>query len=267
MSGPLVTKVWIETGCVVCDVCHNACPDVFEVCGGVCVIRPEALVAAFTKSRSEWILEAASECPVGVIKFEGFEPVIPGEPQEASADVGLPPKAAPLQTTGAAPGPPLTRRRIISAPAIGWLALAGSTAIGALALQRFWMPNVLEEPDARVEIGELAKYAAMPVGEINEDYKPQGIWIARLEDRIVALSTVCTHLGCIPNWSPAERRFRCPCHGSSFTQTGINIEGPAPRPLDRLRMTVQKERLIVDRGRRFQQEKGEWRHPESYVKV
>ena len=50
-----------------------------------------------------------------------------------------------------------------------------------------------------------------------------------------ALSTVCTHLGCTPNWLPVESKFKCPCHGSGFRMTGIHFEGPAPRPLERFK--------------------------------
>ena len=49
-----------------------------------------------------------------------------------------------------------------------------------------------------------------------------------------ALSTVCTHLGCTPNWLPVESKFKCPCHGSGFRMTGIHFEGPAPRPLGKI---------------------------------
>ena len=36
-----------------------------------------------------------------------------------------------------------------------------------------------------------------------------------------------------PNWLDGEQKFKCPCHGSGFYMTGVNFEGPAPRPLER----------------------------------
>ena len=63
-------------------------------------------------------------------------------------------------------------------------------------------------------------------------------WMANSEDGIVALYTVCTHLGCLYSWIPANTRFECPCHGSKFRLDGSYIEGPAPRSLDRFAMTV-----------------------------
>lgn len=52
----------------------------------------------------------------------------------------------------------------------------------------------------------------------------------------VAIYKVCTHLGCIYNWVPANDRFECPCHGSKYRLDGRRIESPAPRTLDRFNL-------------------------------
>lgn len=163
----------------------------------------------------------------------------------------------------------LSRREaaMVTAAGVGWAATAASGVVGLGALQRFMMPNVLEEPDPRVRVGPPSKYAELPVGEVSEDFKDQGIWLVRLENQVAALSIICTHLGCIPNWLANERKFKCPCHGSGFTQDGINFEGPAPRPLERFRISVEDGVVVVDRSRVFQQEKGEWSNPDSYLMV
>lgn len=53
---------------------------------------------------------------------------------------------------------------------------------------------------------------------------------------VAAIYKVCTHLGCIYSWTPANERFECPCHGSKYRLDGRRIEDPAPRSLDRFRV-------------------------------
>jgi cytochrome b6-f complex iron-sulfur subunit len=150
----------------------------------------------------------------------------------------------------------------------GWICFGGATGIAVgPALGRFLMPNVVEEPDPKVRVGPLSRYKEMRPGEVNEDFKPQKIWMIREEDRIAALKTTCTHLGCIPNWLPNDRKFKCPCHGSGFYPSGINFEGPAPRPLERAKISVENGIVVVDTSRKFQQELGQWDNPDSFLKV
>jgi nitrite reductase/ring-hydroxylating ferredoxin subunit len=73
-------------------------------------------------------------------------------------------------------------------------------------------------------------------GQVETKFIQQyGVWIVNYEyngqPEIYALRSVCTHLGCTPNWLEGEQKFKCPCHGSGFYKDGINFEGPAPRPL------------------------------------
>ena len=65
--------------------------------------------------------------------------------------------------------------------------------------------------------------------------------------------------GVIINWLSADEKFKCPCHGSGFVKTGINIEGPAPRPLERYKVTMAEDgQILVDKNTKYQQEKGQW---------
>ncbi len=57
-------------------------------------------------------------------------------------------------------------------------------------------------------------------------------------DGLLALYWKCPHLGCTVPWDDDERRFRCPCHGSIYDYVGRRLAGPAPRPLDLMRVTV-----------------------------
>ena len=170
---------------------------------------------------------------------------------------------------------PSRRDALVTAGLVaGWGALAVVGGGSTLGFARFMAPNVLEVEDPKVRCGPLSKYAALAPGEVNEDYKPvkpSGFWIVRQEDRIAALSIICTHLGCIPSWLPNDRKFKCPCHGSGFKQDGVNFEGPAPRPLERFKIYLDGDTVIVDRSKKFlamgPSATAVWNDPEAYIPV
>jgi cytochrome b6-f complex iron-sulfur subunit len=158
----------------------------------------------------------------------------------------------------------------LSALAVGFTALSATAAAWTLASVRFMFPNILREPPSRFMVGMPEKF---PPGQVEERFKAQfGVWIVNAEyngqQQIFALKSVCTHLGCTPNWLEAEQKFKCPCHGSGFYKDGINFEGPAPRPLERYAISIAASGEVeVDKGRIFQEEMGQWIDPASYIPV
>jgi cytochrome b6-f complex iron-sulfur subunit len=158
----------------------------------------------------------------------------------------------------------VSRRGLFSALGLGWAALTAAS-LGTLgALTRFLFPNVLYEPPQEFKAGFPAEFA---VDQVDERFKASyGVWIVREATGFYALSTVCTHLGCTPNWLSAEGKFKCPCHGSGFVMSGINIEGPAPRPLERYRIGLAEDGQIqIDKNTKYQEEKGQWAMDGAYL--
>ena len=162
---------------------------------------------------------------------------------------------------------------------VAWIVLAWvtfSAAISTMSLMtlRFMFPNVLAEPPSTIKIGLPSRYEPE---DVNEGYKAEwGFWVVRTtkvpaqngQDILYALQSICTHLGCPPNWLAAEQKFKCPCHGSGFYITGINFEGPAPRPLERFKVALADDgQIMVDKSQRFQQELGQWSDPDSFIPV
>lgn len=158
----------------------------------------------------------------------------------------------------------MTRRDFASRA--GWVAFftfIGTFLLGSL---RYMFPRVLFEPSPRFKAGYPEDY---PVGEVSTKWvKDYRVWIIREDWGYYALLAVCTHLGCTPRWLRAENKFKCPCHGSGFTKEGINFEGPAPRPLERLAISIAEDgQILVDKSMRFREERGEWGKPGSFLGI
>ena len=65
-------------------------------------------------------------------------------------------------------------------------------------------------------------------------------WLRRDGDKVMAWNAECPHLGCKVAYDRGSSRFGCPCHESSFSDTGKRLGGPAPRSLDPLETRVNK---------------------------
>ena len=184
-------------------------------------------------------------------------------PSSAEEKASVPAKPAAKKPAAEKGG--FTRRGFFSWAAVGWVGF--SAAIGGClgAFNRFLFPNVLFEPPTRFKVGRPDEFGE---GIVDERFKEaRGIWVINDGTRIYALITICTHLGCPPNWLGAQNKFKCPCHGSGFYMSGINFEGPAPRPLERYRIAQSDDgQIVVDRSRIFQQEKGQWSDPDSFLR-
>ncbi len=131
------------------------------------------------------------------------------------------------------------------------------TALGAglLMFVRFFFPRVLFEPNTRFKIGYPGDFT---FGVDTRFQDRQRIWVVRNSEGIFAISAVCTHLGCTPDWKPGDNKFKCPCHGSGYDSEGINFEGPAPRPMDRAHLELDPDgQIVVDLSRLYSWPKGE----------
>ena len=116
------------------------------------------------------------------------------------------------------PAQPISRRGFVSWMSVGWIAFTAAMGGIVTAATRFMFPSTFKA-------GKPNDYA---IGKVDERWKESyGVWLVRTDEGFYALSTICTHLGCTPNWLPAENKFKCPCHGSGYYPSGINFEGPA----------------------------------------
>ena len=222
-----------------------------------------------------------------------------GEPATPAAAVPTPaaapaaarvPSAPAAAVAAAAPAPPVARTgvstRYVGTPAVGtskaaaaggvaavgpdgspvnrqrrrlvWSCVAAFLVTWFIAFFRFFLPRTLFEPNTVFKIGYPSDYGL----GIDERWLQQyRIWVDRTPDRLFVIFARCTHLGCTPNWKPAENKFKCPCHGSGYDNEGINFEGPAPRPMDRAHIEIAPDgQIVVDVARLYSWPKGQPSH-------
>jgi cytochrome b6-f complex iron-sulfur subunit len=150
------------------------------------------------------------------------------------------------------------RRRIV------WGTVAGSLTVFFLMFVRFFLPRSILEPSSIFRIGSPNDYALGVDTKWQQQYR---IWVTRTSDRLFVIYARCTHLGCTPDWKASENKFKCPCHGSGYYKSGVNFEGPTPRPLERAHIFISPDdgQIVVDKSQKFQYELGQWEDPNAFI--
>ena len=148
-----------------------------------------------------------------------------------------------------------SRRRLfkwITAAAMSFVGLG----LGVPLLGYLISPTLKRREQSWVEIGKVKDLPVMEpkqldyVATVRDGYMAstahKAVWAVKKDNGdVTAFSPQCTHLGCGYRWEAADRKFKCPCHGSMYDVNGTVVDGPAPRPLDRLPVKIEKGVLYV----------------------
>lgn len=136
---------------------------------------------------------------------------------------------------------------------LSWTGLGLYLATFSAAVVNFFWPRVSNRPARSVQVGLPDDFQH---GQVVYD-RGQKLFIVRNEMGFLALSARCTHLGCMVVWNRDHRMFLCPCHGGKFDSGGRNVEGPPPRPLDALALSLDDGGfLVVDLDDKLNRKKG-----------
>ena len=135
--------------------------------------------------------------------------------------------------------PELVPRRDVLGLLSLW-SMVSALAFATVGMLRLPRAAVLPTPSKKFRV---VMPDTLPAGEA---FVPAGRSVALFRDGegVHAISTVCTHLGCIVK--PTASGFECPCHGSRFTKDGAVTGGPAPAPLGWLQVSVAAGVIMVD---------------------
>ena len=135
---------------------------------------------------------------------------------------------------------PVPRRDFLGIASMG--AAGSALALAAAGMVRLPNAAVVSSPTKKFQV--TLPESLLP----GQPYFPPGRQVAVFRDSsgVWAISTICTHLGCLVRSTPEG--FDCPCHGTYFTADGAVIRGPAPRPLPWFKVTGSGNTYVVDEG-------------------
>jgi nitrite reductase/ring-hydroxylating ferredoxin subunit len=133
---------------------------------------------------------------------------------------------------------PVPRRDFLGLSALA--ATASALFFAALGMLRLPRAAVLSSPSKKFRV--TLPESLTP----GQAFVPPGRSVALFRDAegVYAISTICTHLGCVVHSN--TEGFECPCHGSRFALDGAVTKGPAPQPLPWRKVTVSGGALVVD---------------------
>ena len=150
----------------------------------------------------------------------------------------------------------LSRRNFMSASifAIGGLIGIG---IGIPAIVYLVAPAIQQrKTEDWIPLGSISKIEIGMPTLFKAKIQRQTGWITNEEELsifvltdngrdFVAMSNICTHLGCRVRWISEQGQFFCPCHNAVFDKNGDVVSGPPPRPLDQYQVKVEDGQLFV----------------------
>jgi cytochrome b6-f complex iron-sulfur subunit len=142
-----------------------------------------------------------------------------------------------------------------------WAGLGGGLLAMAAAIVDFMYPRGITGFGSVVSAGTVDQY---PPGSKTQNYEGH-FWLVNLTQEqggpgFLALWWKCPHLGCTVPWRDnfafvdprtGENKvgwFRCPCHGSTYTDAGVRVFGPAPRSMDHMALTIADGKISVNTG-------------------
>ena len=127
------------------------------------------------------------------------------------------------------------------------ICLAGATAVATVAVA-YPVFRYLAPRSGQLGAQKLVFAATdLPEGEAKffEYAGSSAVLVTTKTGDVVALSAVCTHLGCIVQWEKDKQNFVCPCHAGQFAADGTVVSGPPPRPLAKIPVAVAEGKITV----------------------
>lgn len=136
-----------------------------------------------------------------------------------------------------------------------WL---GFIALAELALLTFSMlrPGKKEiSDDSKIKV--VGTIDDFPLNSVTADRVNKYFLVRTSDGGFLALSIICSHLGCSVMWDETKGQFLCPCHSSAFDKKGNVINSPATRALDYFPVLIESGQVKIDLGQKIKRKEFE----------
>jgi cytochrome b6-f complex iron-sulfur subunit len=125
------------------------------------------------------------------------------------------------------------------------LAFLGTTALISFVYptSKFLVRPKSSMPDAPLTINK----DEIPTGTAKEFFFNETplVVINRRGSGFIALSRVCTHLGCLVGYDKFNNKLVCPCHAAEFDLEGRVLSGPATKSLQRYSLKIAADQITI----------------------
>ena len=142
------------------------------------------------------------------------------------------------------------QRRNFMAAVIGGASAAYAAGLGFVIFK--YLTTGIENPDTgligKVKVDGAEGLANNSAKMFKFGSKPS-VMIKDEKGEYHAFNAVCKHLGCTVAYQPEQKRIFCACHGGVYdANSGKNISGPPPEPLDVYKVLVEKDGVFVEKA-------------------
>eukprot|EP00250_Pteridium_aquilinum_P007096 c1688_g1_i1 orf=213-905(+) len=152
--------------------------------------------------------------------------------------------------------PDMGKRKLLNLLLLGAISLPSAGALGPYLL--FFVPpssggggsGLIAKDALGSDIVASGWLKTHPPGDrtLSQGLKGDPTYLVVENDGTLAtygINAVCTHLGCVVPWNPAENKFICPCHGSQYNNQGKVVRGPAPLSLALAHVDIDDGKVLL----------------------
>ncbi|MFN8257055.1 MAG: Rieske (2Fe-2S) protein [Bacteroidales bacterium] len=137
------------------------------------------------------------------------------------------------------------------------LGLIAAAEFSFLTINMFKNGKESSDKNLNASLKVIGNVEDFPVNSVTTDRVNKLYLIRENDGAFLALSLICSHLGCTVVWNEIDKKFVCPCHSSMFDKHGDVLNSPAPRPLDYYPVIVEGGKVKIDFNQKTKRKKFE----------